>query len=85
MNSDGSGRWEVRAYPNDDPSFLAAAQTAVASSWDTVKDGRRVLEEVRTKLRAHYPACELRLQDELAQLSAVTTTVIYAFRDGRAA
>jgi len=84
MESARGGRWEVRAYPLDDRAFLAEAQAAVAESWDGINRGRRLLQDVRAKLRKRYPSCEMSFQDELAQLSG-ETTVIYAFRDGRAA
>jgi hypothetical protein len=84
MLTDGRPAWEVRAYPHDDAIFLADAQAAVAASWETVHRGRRLLDEVRSKLRARYPDCDVRLQDDLARFG-LDATVIYAFRDGKAA
>ncbi len=79
-----SERFDVRAYPRDDVDFEANVQSAVASSWETIKSAERLLAEVRAKLRSQYPAVRLRTQAELASEPG-RPKVIYAYRDGRAA
>jgi len=81
---DRRGQWHVRAYPHDDPGFLADTQAAVAASWEAINQTHRLLVAVQDVLRARYPDCELRLQDDLARLGG-DAVVIYAFRDGQAA
>ncbi len=80
----GSERFDVRAYPREDVDFQADVQAAVASSWETIRSGERLLAEVRAKLRSQYPAVRLRTQAQLASEPG-QPKVIYAYRDGRAA
>lgn len=76
--------FDIRAYPRDDTEFQADVQEAIASSWDTIKSAERLLAEVRGKLKTQYPAVRVRAQAQLAAEPG-QRTVIYAYRDGRAA
>lgn len=75
---------DVRSYPRDDAAFRINVQVAVASSWQTIRNAERLLAAVQAKLKEQYPHVQVRVRSPLAELPG-DPTVIYAYRDGRAA
>jgi hypothetical protein len=71
----------LHCYPREDRQFLADAQRAVRESRVLVARPQQLLEDVRRRLKAVYPAARIERRHRLAA-GDDPNEVWYCYRDG---
>ncbi|MFL5777787.1 MAG: hypothetical protein ACJ761_02485 [Chloroflexota bacterium] len=74
----------IVCYPTSDPDFTIDVRAAIARSTLRIREGERLIAEVRERLRAHYPNVVIHRKEPLAKLGPEDETW-YVYRDGRIA
>ena len=75
---------DIRCYPDVDREFHGDVVDAITHSRETLSQGERLIERVRTELRSRYPAVVIHERDPLAEVGEHRDHW-YVFRDGKIA